>query len=302
MAIRYRQFALAEVEKAGKIFAATYNDLLLQRGLKPYLEPSDPDAWVKAWSWHRKSLFEHLTLTGYASWFVEDGDRILGYARSVERQGVLQLADYFVLPGAQGQGLGKGLLERAFPSQYKGHRIVIATTNEAALTRYLKSGVYPLCPVLEFYRKASPAEEAAGLEVKPLCADSAVLSVVNRIDREILGYERELDHQWLLKDRKGYLYLREGEPVGYGYVGSWAGPFAMRETSDYPAVLAHAETQMAESGGELMLAVPLVNRKAVDYLLSRGFQMNTQFVMLFLADRLSPQLDRYIISMPVFFN
>ncbi len=57
MSVRYRQFAAGEAETSGRLFAATFNHLLAQRGLPPYVELSDPRAWAAAWQRDRpKSL------------------------------------------------------------------------------------------------------------------------------------------------------------------------------------------------------------------------------------------------------
>jgi hypothetical protein len=212
-----------------------------------------------------------------------------------------QLTEYFVLPGVLGSGLGKELLERTFDSLEVKSRTVIASTNGAALARYLKSGVFPLCSVLEFDRKPEPISAETDIGIEPIAAQDETLSILNAIDREILGYERELDHRWLLRDRQGYLYLRKQKPIGYGYVGRWCGPFALREPHDFPAVLAHAEAAMAGRGHDLTLMIPLVSRVAVDYVLQRGFRINADFVMLFMTDNLSPNLDNYLFTLPGFF-
>ena len=300
--VRYRQFERGEAEKVGRLFAAGFNDLLIQRGLEPYVDLNNQQAWAAAWERDRRSLFEHLAATGSASWLVEDDKRLLGYARSIIRDRVGQLTEFFVLPEAQGSGLGRGLLERTFDSLEVEHRTVIASTNGAAMARYLKSGVFPLCPVLEFDRKPEPIAIETDIGIEPISAQDETLSILNAIDREILGYERELDHRWLLRDRQGYLYLRQRKPIGYGYVGRWCGPFALREPRDFPAVLAHAETAMVGRGHDLVLMVPLVNRVAVDCVLRRGFRMNTDFVMLFMTDGLSPNLANYLFTLPGFFT
>jgi hypothetical protein len=64
-------------------------------------------------------------------------------------------------------------------------------------------------------------------------------------------------------DRKGYVYYREAQPVGYGYVGLRSGPFILLDANDFPAVLAHAENEVAAQGHEAFgLEVPMVNHPA----------------------------------------
>ena len=72
-------------------------------------------------------------------WFAEDeatGEAI-GYARSILRDGVRELTEFFVLPEAQGAGVGRGLLARAFPADGARHRAIVATMDPRAIARYL---------------------------------------------------------------------------------------------------------------------------------------------------------------------
>ncbi len=55
-----------------------------------------------------------------AEWWVaeDDAGRLIGYARSIERgagYGLFELSEFFVRPGHQSAGVGRALLERAFP-------------------------------------------------------------------------------------------------------------------------------------------------------------------------------------------
>jgi GNAT superfamily N-acetyltransferase len=301
MEIRFRQFGIDEVEASGRVFAETFNDLLRQRRLEPYVDLGDSSAWAAAWQRDRRSLFEHITRTGSASWLAEENGQILGYARVIARSGVAQLTDFFVLPAVQRKGIGAGLLDRAFGGAAAGCRLVIASTDGAAFARYLKLGLYPTCGLLDVHRRPEPVAMGGELQIEPSDDGSETLTILNRIDREILGYEREIDHRWLLRDRRGFLYRRGDETVGYGYVGRWCGPFALLDPADFPAVLAHAESSMVGSGHDIGLEIPLSNRAALDHVLRRGFRLGTEFGVFVFSDGPAPRLDRYIITMPGFF-
>ncbi len=301
MSIRYRRFDVHEVEQVGKIFARVLNDLLIRAGGDPYVDVEIEQAWTHAWEHDRRSLFQHMTASDGESWLAERDGEIVGYARSVLRDGVCQLTDFFVLPGQQTSGIGKKLLDYTFSSESANSRVVISTTHASALARYLKSGVLPQCPIVEFEHVPEKVPVETGLMIERMSPSADTLATLNRIDRDVLGYQREPDHAWLLGDRVGYLYYRRGAPVGYGYVGRWCGPFALLEPQDFPAVLAHAESKAAAIGDELLLIVPLTNSTAVNHLLSRGFHMNDKFVMLFMADTPRVRLDHYIITSPGFF-
>src|SRR6202011_6158040 len=87
-----------------------------------------------------------------------------------------------------------------------------------------------------------------------------VLPALRAIDRQVLGHTRDEDHVWLATTRSGYLYRRNGQVVGYGYMGDNNSPFALLDAADYPAVLAHAEAQAAVRGEfETGFEVPLIN-------------------------------------------
>lgn len=302
MSIRYREFSVGEVESVSPVFVAAYNDLLLRRGEEPYVDLNDEQALAASWEKDRRSIFEHMTETGSASWLAEDDERVLAYARSLVRDGVAQLTDFFIVPHLQKKGVGKKLLEKTFESLDVEHKTIISTSNGAAMTLYLRSGVYPQGTIVEFYRRPEPVEFETDLDIERISLAPATLADLNRLDQDVLGYKREVDHRWLLGDRQGYLYLRRGKPVGYGYVGRWCGPFALDEPRDFPAILAHAETEMAKTGHDMILMVPLQNREAVDHVLRGGFHMRSSFIMFYMADTLHPRLDHYLFTMPGFFS
>lgn len=81
------------------------------------------------------------------------------------------------------------------------------------------------------------------LVFEPTTASPESLEILGSLDRSLLGYRRDVTHTWLLGDRQGYVYYRDDRPVGYGYVGARNGPFALIDDRDFPAVLAHAESE-----------------------------------------------------------
>jgi len=97
------------------------------------------------------------------------------------------------------------------------------------------------------------------------------------------------------------LIQRGTEVVGYAYLGPPHGPIALLEATDYPAILAYLENTAAGDGREYIgFEVPLCNRTAVDYLLSRGYQIES-FFALFMSSQPPGNLDHYILTSPPFF-
>jgi hypothetical protein len=142
---------------------------------------------------------------------------------------------------------------------------------------------------------------ATDLTFEPITASSKNLAALGELDRVIIGHRRDIDHEWLLTQRQGYLYYRHGQPTGYGYVGLRNGPFALLNPGDFPAVLAHAENEAAAKGQDHFgLEVPMVNRAVVDYLLVRNFRMDS-FMALFMSDLPFGRFENYILTSPPFF-
>jgi hypothetical protein len=119
------------------------------------------------------------------------------------------------------------------------------------------------------------------------------------VGRELLA--RDADHEYLLHDRQIYLYYRGEQLAGYGYFGNGIGPIALLDETDFPAVLARAETEAARRHDEEFgMHLPLVNRAAVAHLLARAFQLEP-FTVLFMSDAPFGKFENYIVSSPPFF-
>lgn len=244
-------------------------------------------------------MFEFLAQTAAQFWVAEKDGDIIAYARSTEHDGLMDLTEFFVSPDQQSAGVGRELLTRAFPESKARYRVIIATLDERALSRYLSAGVYARFPIKYFYRKAEKVEVPTDLKIEALQLDIH-LEELNRIDRQIIGHARAVVHQWVATTRTGYVYKRKGEIVGYGYVGGDNGPFALLDENDYPAVLAHAETLLAEKGADFGAETPLINKKAIEYFTQRKYRLDS-FTVLFMSNEPFGRFENYLCFSPIFF-
>ncbi|MEX0788099.1 MAG: GNAT family N-acetyltransferase [Anaerolineales bacterium] len=299
MTLSYRAGGIDDSQAAFEVFLEAMLDLGRRIGSMPITGGDDPRVIPRLWE-ARRSLFEHLANTADQFWVAERGPQVVGYARSTLRDGVRQLTEFFVRPGEQSQGVGRELLSRAFPTRGARRRTIVATTDTRAQARYLKSGVTPTFPIAYFSKPAEGSAISTDLDFEPVSSSMAVLESLRTVDENVLEVRRDADHAWLLSERAGYLYRRGGRVVGYGYLGPSAGPFALLDPRDYAAVLAHAEAEAAHRGADFGVEVPLVNRAAVDFLLGRGFRMDS-FLALFMADVPFGRFDRYLFTSPPFF-
>jgi GNAT superfamily N-acetyltransferase len=249
----------------------------------------------------RKPLFDHLAAAADQFWVAEQDGQVIGYARSLYQDRLQQLTEFFVLPGHQSGGIGRELLARAFPTRGSRRRSIIATLDTRAQARYLKSQVYPRFTIQYLHAPPRAVSVPSDLRFEPASGDPETLAALRAIDREVLGIQRDATHEYLLADRRGYLYLREGRPVGYGYLSKGTGPIALLDESDFPAVLAHAESEAAGRGDKSFgVELPMVNRAALQHLLSRGFQLEP-FVAVLMTDEPFGRFTHYVLTSPPFF-
>jgi hypothetical protein len=142
-------------------------------------------------------------------------------------------------------------------------------------------------------------EVESDLEIEPMQLDLH-LDVINSIDGQIVGHERAAVHRWIGATRRAFVYKRNGGIVGYGYVGGSSGPFALLNEDDFPAILAHAESTMAERGKEFGVETPLINRKAIQYFTEHKYRIDA-FTVLFMCNKPFGRFENYLCFSPVFF-
>jgi len=298
MTITYRKGRREDSYPVFQVFTRSIIDLGERTNVMAITGGNNPDVLQSLWR-SRGPVFEFLAETAAQFWVAERDREIIGYARSIQHDGLMDLTEFFVSPDQQSAGVGGELLARVFPKTEARYRVILATLDERALSRYLKAGVYGRFPVKYFRRKAEKVDVKTDLIIEPLQPDLH-LEDVNRIDRQIVGHARSGVHQWVGTTRDGFVYKRKGEIVGYGYVGGGNGPFALLDENDFPAALAHAESLMAKKGEEFGAETPLINRKAIEYFLERSYQIDS-FTVLFMSNEPFGRFENYLCFSPIFF-
>jgi len=257
--------------------------------------------------WASGERLQRFLATHAAEWWVAeepDAGTVIGYGRSIERGGLFELTEFFVLPTNQSRGIGRALIERAFPVGRGDIRSIIATTDVRALSRYYAAGTVARFPILTL--AGTPADARPGDDLRPrrLGVDSeADVHAQREIERSVLDFARGRDEvSWLLEDREGYLYVRDDMAVGFAFLGkSGAGPIAALDPVDLPDMLLHIEGRASELGIErLDFQLPAPNEVATRHLLGRGFRLDP-WVNLLMSNRPFGRFDRVIsFGPPVF--
>jgi len=298
--ITLRRAVPGDTESCYQLFMESVVDLTARQG-NPW-DPDIPDVWSRM-----EPIYSMLAEHAAEWWVAEDGasGELVGYARSVERGGLFELSEFFVRPTRQSAGVGRRLLEAAFPLGRGDVRAIIATTDVRALARYYRTGTVARFPILALERPmdvGDAAEQAAESSLAPVRASTADLPAIAEIERAVLEFDRGPEETaWLLAQREGYLYLRDGRPVAFGFVGKMgSGPVAALDPDDQPAILTHLEGRARALGRErLAFEVPSINEVAMRHLLDRGYRIDT-FLTLLLTSRPFGQFDRFIGFAPPF--
>ncbi|MDQ3676211.1 MAG: GNAT family N-acetyltransferase [Actinomycetota bacterium] len=286
-----RPATAADSKTCFAIFRRSLWDFMRRTGYMPADEP-DPDIEAQ-WPPYIE-LFDHLAKTCARWWIAEDADgRAVGYARSTLRSSTLELTEFFVGPGARVAGVGRALLERAFPFDHDGHRSIIATVDAPAVALYLRFGVAHQTTGVDIAGRPRAIGASGNYDVAP-----ATLDEVLAMEAQVLGHARPQDVAYMLADRPAVVLRREGRSVAYAFGPStdgFAGPIAALHPTDLCAALAELEGAAHAAGMErLELTVPLAATTAVDWLLNeRGWRVDP-FYCLFLTDGPWAKLDRYL--------
>jgi len=294
----FRPATAADERVCFAIFRHSLHDSMLRNG---YLAPDAPPPDLEAlWPRHA-AISAHLTATCAQWWLAEDPDsQPVGYARTIDRLGTIELTELFVASPARVSGVGRGLLERAFAPGTGSRRLIIATTDAPAIALYLRFGVAHQTTGVDVRGRPRAIAPPAGYDLAP-----ATLEDVLAIEARLLGHGRPQEVAFMLADRPATVLRRDGRAVAYAFEPNefgHAGPVAALDPADLPAALAQLEGAAHAAGLETLdLTLPLAATTAVDWLLrERRFRIDP-FYCLFLADGPWAKLDRYLPFNPCLF-
>ncbi len=239
-----------------------------------------------SWTNHAPTRHHLRKSPDVSFWLAEEtslfgAPKVVGYARSMVREGVWCLNEFFLLPGHQRQGIGGTLLAACLKdgdaAGADGH-LVLASHHPSADSLYIRrAGCFPRLPMMllvgSLLNLRLPEAEAAtildtvlppsalapGTAHETLYAEPIVLTpetqaAFDALDREIVGYARPTEHVFWAErmggqERPSRLFRRvgasgeKGEIVGYAYLGNEiTGPVLARTSADLPRLIHHIVT------------------------------------------------------------
>lgn len=282
----------ADLPVCAVVWRTALNDYIERLALEPI--PDDLGPILR--------LYGHLRATDPETFVVAESisadgsSRVDGFISVVRRDRLWYLSMLFVLPEAQARGLGRRLLEAVWhqPGDADGDGPFRATATDSiqpiSNALYASLGIVPRVPLFRFVGRAErpaafpslpPGVDIAAFEEIRADGDgigsSALAGELNALDREVLGFERTIDHEFLAREgRRGFLYSdRTGAAVGYGYTSEAGrvGPIVVGDRDLLGPVVGHLVTAI-EPRGAFGIWVPGAADGAVVPLLQAGFRID----------------------------
>jgi GNAT superfamily N-acetyltransferase len=270
-------------------------------------------------------LFTHLQATDPERFLVATvpdgpGERAVAFASAVVRERLWYLSMLFVLPEAQGAGIGRDLLSRVWDVEGQGTQdgVVRATATDSAQpisnALYALHDMVPRMPLFSLTGLPQRPEAFGPLPsgIVPLAFDEIaagspdgqghrlLVDAIDTLDRELLGVAHPMDHRFLrAESRRGWLYRGpDGSPVGYGYSSEAGrlGPVAARDEALLGPILGHL-TSAVEPRGAFAVWVGGAAHRAIVPALRAGLRLDP-FPVLVCWDRPFADFARYLPISP----
>jgi GNAT superfamily N-acetyltransferase len=212
----------------------------------------------------------HIAETGISAVAERDG-RIEGFASALVRGEDWFLSSLYVLPGAQGAGLGSRLLETVW-SDVARRRTITDAFQPVSNALYGRRGLIPATPLLSF--DGVPARTDAEAEEAP--ADLAA------IDAAAYGFDRALDHRYWSRIARRSEW---GDAYSYVFQGGEIGPVAGLDAAAAARALA---AELARAEGTVRVRVLGSARQLVRVALGAGLRLSPVAGFLLCSDGVEP--------------
>lgn len=311
--ITYRPVRPDELATCGAIWRTSINDYIVRLG-QPEL-PEDIAGLLRLYAHLQATDPERFIVGVRPAPDVDGGERIVAFAAAVMREHLWFLSMCFVLPEAQGCGVGRALVERVAPPAGTDGVRATATDSGQPISNalYGSLGIVPRIPLLDLvgHILRPDAFEELPPGIRPVPFEDVVgasgsdgharlAAAVDALDRRLLGVAHPVDHRWLRGEhRRGWLYLGpDGEPVAYGYAteAGRIGPVATRDEALIGPILGHLTTAVTPRGA-LAIWLPGTADRAVVPALRAGLRLDP-FPLLLCWDRPFADFARYLPISP----
>ena len=262
--------------------------------------------------WERARPFSEFVAAqeGGAFWICDDGDKMVGYIRMSNFGAMDELTELWVEPTHAGHGIGRSLLEHAWPDSPTPDlgRLVVTLGTPVDLTLYTEFGVMPVAGhwhmrhrVERYLERRAQEVDAAAPSVHALTAERAV-EEWKRLEPPAVGHERPLLHEFFGRTRS-CLALLDRE-TGAARALCWVstdgaiGPAVGEEAQDLVPVVLAALDHVAKMHEPETFGVFCTTASwwLLDRLRRLGFRVH--WPAWILSSVPLPGLDRYVPTHP----
>ena len=283
MPVVYRPARMDDLKRADEIVVGSINELTERRGFGKMASPRPPS-------------FQAFSLRDDPAglWVADEDGEIVGFAWSWVCGELWFLAQLFVSPDRQSDGIGNRLIGKAFAhAEMRGASIralITFTFNNVSQGLYVRHGLFPRCPI---YMVSASRDQLRSqlaeprLRLESLADNTTTFDDLTLIDRHALGVSREKHHRYLIGDRatSGFIIHDGNECVGYVYISDGhIGPLAVSRPGVMGAAFATALSFAARSNSPNISAfLPGASEPALKAAMDHG--MRITFPMLLMSTR-----------------
>jgi GNAT superfamily N-acetyltransferase len=293
-----------DVPACAQIWRTAVNDYIEPLGQAPV--PDDVTIISRLYGHLRASDPERFVVAIVDDPATPAGERVVAFTVAVVRGHVWFLSMLFVLPGFQGRGLGRDLLQRVLPDPAAGLARATGTDSAQPISNalYATFGIVPRMPLINLVGLPNRPEAFGDLPsgVTPVAADggSDDAAAIDALDRELLGFDHPLDHGWL-RDQSRWAWLYRGPDgglLGYGYTSESGrlGPVLVRDPALLGPLFGHL-TAAVQPRGAFLTWIPGGADRALVPALQAGFRIEP-FPVLLCWDRAPMDFSRYLPISP----
>ncbi len=302
MKVNYRLAGEEDLEPAHNALMESLNQFAMQRAL-PLVE-LDFEESLPLWR-------HFLGTSGEGFLVAEVKKRLAGFCCSIVRGNLWFLSYLVVAPGFQGTGIGRDLLEKALAEAHSNSEIEVmaAYTNASnwpSVSLYTRKGIFPRMPVIRLEGNISDmcqaTKEVEALPGEVVSLEEKTVALIDAMDLEIRGINRDVDHRFWLgaTGMRCYLFKKGRKVTGYAYVcdDGTIGPLAaVNADDDVERMLCFCLDRLSSQGVDrFTLHVPGENTGALSLLHDRGFKI--QELGLLMSSLPFGKWENYIISRP----
>jgi GNAT superfamily N-acetyltransferase len=309
--LTFREGSTSDLETTFGLSERAMHDSAVKQGVIPPTQELT-DAHIRG-DWARqRSIIEFIASQPGGHYLIaSDGEMPVGYARTVHFDGMEELTELMVLPDHQRKGIGRQMLELAWPDDPSPElgRVVVAAGSASDLSLYTEFGVMPVAghwhmrqrAEVYLHHRSQEMADTTDPGVHVLKADRAVAEW-KRLEPSAIAHGRPALHEFFGRDRNCLATIdpSTGEATSLCWVSSDGdiGPAVAASPGELVPVVLAALDRVAMTQEPHMLSVFTSTLSWWLLRRLRGLGFSVYWPSWILCSVPLPGLDRYMPTRP----